>query len=135
MALQEEFEYLAFRCAYCGTLNPARKKKPVAPKLEIDSLHAFENPLDTSESERKSSTDSESDEPDETTKVTTLFNAEDAKSANSDKNNDVHDFVEDVKESDNTTTTENESSENISNNVKFEEESKSSHEKLDEKEN
>ncbi|PIK60688.1 hypothetical protein BSL78_02380 [Apostichopus japonicus] len=33
MALQEEFEYLAFRCPYCGTFNPSRKTRPNAPKL------------------------------------------------------------------------------------------------------
>ncbi|XP_029926114.1 endoplasmic reticulum junction formation protein lunapark-B isoform X2 [Myripristis murdjan] len=33
MALKEEFEYLAFRCAYCYFLNPARKIRPQAPRL------------------------------------------------------------------------------------------------------
>lgn len=33
MALREEFEYLAFRCAYCYFLNPARKIRPHAPRL------------------------------------------------------------------------------------------------------
>ncbi|EHB12771.1 Protein lunapark [Heterocephalus glaber] len=33
MALKEEFEYIAFRCAYCFFLNPARKTRPQAPKL------------------------------------------------------------------------------------------------------
>lgn len=33
MALKEEFEYLAFRCCYCMGFNPARKQKPVAPRL------------------------------------------------------------------------------------------------------
>ncbi|XP_026232719.1 endoplasmic reticulum junction formation protein lunapark-A isoform X1 [Anabas testudineus] len=33
MALKEEFEYIAFRCAYCYFLNPARKTRPQAPKL------------------------------------------------------------------------------------------------------
>ncbi|CAN9500216.1 unnamed protein product [Ophioblennius macclurei] len=33
MALKEEFEYLAFRCAYCYFMNPARKTRPLAPKL------------------------------------------------------------------------------------------------------
>ncbi|XP_033203680.1 uncharacterized protein LOC117164633 isoform X2 [Bombus vancouverensis nearcticus] len=34
MALKEEFEYFGFRCCYCNFLNPARKQKPSAPKLE-----------------------------------------------------------------------------------------------------
>ncbi|XP_069568989.1 endoplasmic reticulum junction formation protein lunapark-B [Brachyistius frenatus] len=33
MALKEEFEYLTFRCAYCYFLNPARKTRPLAPRL------------------------------------------------------------------------------------------------------
>ncbi|KAM6421465.1 endoplasmic reticulum junction formation protein lunapark isoform 2-T2 [Rhynochetos jubatus] len=33
MALKEEFEYVAFRCAYCFFLNPARKSRPRAPRL------------------------------------------------------------------------------------------------------
>ncbi|NXD20292.1 LNP protein, partial [Spelaeornis formosus] len=33
MALKEEFEYIAFRCAYCFFLNPARKTRPRAPQL------------------------------------------------------------------------------------------------------
>ncbi|KAA0716112.1 Endoplasmic reticulum junction formation protein lunapark-A [Triplophysa tibetana] len=33
MALKEEFEYIAFRCAYCYFLNPARRMRPQAPRL------------------------------------------------------------------------------------------------------
>lgn len=33
MALKEEFEYIAFRCAYCYFLNPAKKTRPQAPRL------------------------------------------------------------------------------------------------------
>ncbi|KAK2906066.1 hypothetical protein Q8A73_010009 [Channa argus] len=33
MGLKEEFEYIAFRCAYCYFLNPARKTRPQAPRL------------------------------------------------------------------------------------------------------
>ncbi|XP_053733738.1 endoplasmic reticulum junction formation protein lunapark-A [Synchiropus splendidus] len=33
MALKEEFEFIAFRCAYCYFLNPARKIRPQAPRL------------------------------------------------------------------------------------------------------
>lgn len=36
MAVREEFEYISFRCCYCYHLNPARKKRPTAPKLETD---------------------------------------------------------------------------------------------------
>lgn len=37
MALKEEFDYTAFRCCYCYHLNPARKQRPVAPKLDYDT--------------------------------------------------------------------------------------------------
>ncbi|XP_051987003.1 endoplasmic reticulum junction formation protein lunapark-B isoform X1 [Xyrauchen texanus] len=33
MALKEEFEYIAFRCAYCYFMNVARKTRPQAPRL------------------------------------------------------------------------------------------------------
>jgi len=33
MALREEFEFVAYRCCYCYYWNPARKQRPVAPKL------------------------------------------------------------------------------------------------------
>ncbi|KXJ23332.1 endoplasmic reticulum junction formation protein lunapark-B [Exaiptasia diaphana] len=38
MALKEEFEYVAFRCCYCFYFNPARKQRPIAPKLEDDPM-------------------------------------------------------------------------------------------------
>ncbi|KAL4228972.1 hypothetical protein ACF0H5_012012 [Mactra antiquata] len=34
MAMKEEFEYISFRCCYCYTINPARKKRPFAPRIE-----------------------------------------------------------------------------------------------------
>lgn len=37
MALKDEFEYLAFRCCYCGMFNPARKERPFAPRLALDA--------------------------------------------------------------------------------------------------
>uniref|UniRef100_A0A4W5MUC8 Endoplasmic reticulum junction formation protein lunapark n=1 Tax=Hucho hucho TaxID=62062 RepID=A0A4W5MUC8_9TELE len=40
MALKEEFEYIAFRCAYCCFLNPARKTRPQAPRLPEVSAEA-----------------------------------------------------------------------------------------------
>jgi len=35
MALKEEYEYVAFRCAYCGLANPAKKGRPVAPRIPV----------------------------------------------------------------------------------------------------
>jgi len=46
MALREEFEYIAFRCCYCYYWNPARKQRPVAPRL----VAAAEKPAASSES-------------------------------------------------------------------------------------
>lgn len=63
MAFREEFEYISFRCCYCFTLNPARKKRPSAPKLnfELQSPHIQGLPSDTSSSERNSPTDTDSE--------------------------------------------------------------------------
>lgn len=36
MALQEEYEYSPFRCAFCGAYNPAKKQRPQAPKLPFE---------------------------------------------------------------------------------------------------
>lgn len=33
MAMVEEFDYVSYKCAYCGKLNPARKQRPAAPLL------------------------------------------------------------------------------------------------------
>ncbi|GAB1598196.1 endoplasmic reticulum junction formation protein lunapark-A-like isoform X2 [Argonauta hians] len=35
MAIKEEFEFISFRCCYCYYLNPAKKQRPQAPKLDI----------------------------------------------------------------------------------------------------
>lgn len=39
MALKEEFEYLAFRCAYCGFPNPAHKVRP-RPSVQLNRERA-----------------------------------------------------------------------------------------------
>lgn len=36
MALQEEYEYAAFRCAFCGAFNPSKKQRPLAPRLPFE---------------------------------------------------------------------------------------------------
>lgn len=59
MALKEEFEYLTFRCCYCFAMNPARKQRPQAPKIEDKKEPAAESsssepdtpPTNTSEDE------------------------------------------------------------------------------------
>lgn len=79
MAFKEEFEYLSFRCCYCHTLNPAKKQRPAAPRLEFEleqTLREIKNASDTSDSERNSGSDSsdESDSPDG--KLKTLYSSE-----------------------------------------------------------
>ncbi|CAB3372887.1 Hypothetical predicted protein [Cloeon dipterum] len=64
MALQEEFEYLAFRCCYCFSWNPARKQRPPAPLLCLPSapseLEGESSPSSDSEQE-----EGPTDKPDE----------------------------------------------------------------------
>lgn len=33
MAMIEEYDYMSYKCAYCGVLNAARKSRPIAPPL------------------------------------------------------------------------------------------------------
>lgn len=74
MVLKEEYEYTAFRCAFCNALNPAKKQRPVAPLLpyEQNQLDRLSQKPDTSsesegeddgEAERSSAGSSQSGEP------------------------------------------------------------------------
>merc|ERR1712060_403912 len=49
MALKEEFEFIAFRCCYCYYWNPARKQRPVAPKLQQPPIHSVSSTDSSSE--------------------------------------------------------------------------------------
>lgn len=60
MALKEEFDYLSFRCCYCLTFNPSRKKRPIAPKLD-NTLSIEDKRSDMSDS--ASDSDSDTAEP------------------------------------------------------------------------
>ncbi|EDW89370.1 endoplasmic reticulum junction formation protein lunapark [Drosophila yakuba] len=57
MLPKEEYEYTTFRCAFCNVLNPARKKRPVAPRLSLEA------PSDTA-TKRNDSSESESSDDD-----------------------------------------------------------------------
>lgn len=35
MVSQEEYEYSAFKCAFCKVLNPAKKLRPIAPRIPL----------------------------------------------------------------------------------------------------
>lgn len=72
MAVREEFEYIAFRCCYCYAFNPARKKKPEAPKLDFEkaklpNLRRFSS----SDSDKNSPSDPDSDSDEENAKPRT----------------------------------------------------------------
>lgn len=72
MALQEEYEYAAFRCVYCNAMNPSRKSRPIAPKLPMaTATHTTLLPIEiirknsdssTSTSEKYSGSDSDDSE-------------------------------------------------------------------------
>merc|ERR1712113_833573 len=49
MALKEEFEYIAYRCCYCFYWNPARKQRPIAPKLQQQPIHSVSSSDSSSE--------------------------------------------------------------------------------------
>ncbi|KAI5727667.1 hypothetical protein M8J77_005447 [Diaphorina citri] len=51
MALAEEFEFLSYRCAFCGYFNPARKQRPVVPR--VLTLMAIKNSSDSDSSDEK----------------------------------------------------------------------------------
>lgn len=62
MALKEEFEYIAFRCAYCFFLNPARKTRPQAPR--IPEMRFENRPRSESQNSAESSHSDEADNQD-----------------------------------------------------------------------
>uniref|UniRef100_A0A6P4F7Z6 Endoplasmic reticulum junction formation protein lunapark n=1 Tax=Drosophila rhopaloa TaxID=1041015 RepID=A0A6P4F7Z6_DRORH len=57
MLPKEEYEYTTFRCGFCNVLNPARKKRPVAPRLSLEAPSE-------STTKRNASSDSESSDDD-----------------------------------------------------------------------
>ncbi|XP_051753168.1 endoplasmic reticulum junction formation protein lunapark-B isoform X2 [Ctenopharyngodon idella] len=79
MALKEEFEYVAFRCAYCYFMNPARKTRPQAPRLPEFS---FERRLRSESPETQSSaateTPEDSDAPEDDVERPTSADPQDA---------------------------------------------------------
>lgn len=40
MVSQEEYEYSKFKCAFCKALNPAKKIRPIAPRLTLPEKSA-----------------------------------------------------------------------------------------------
>ncbi|XP_065606350.1 endoplasmic reticulum junction formation protein lunapark isoform X2 [Cyrtonyx montezumae] len=108
MALKEEFEYVAFRCAYCFFLNPARKTRPRAPRLPDFSFEKKQLPELQSETERPESREKEpqgNQQTEESEEVAQIIetNKTDEKAPSAEQLNDS--LVEEV---------EKESSENVS---------------------
>lgn len=62
MALKDDFDYTTFRCAFCNALNPARKARPIAPRLPEQHFSSLKRDS-TSSSSTPSDVDSENDEP------------------------------------------------------------------------
>lgn len=87
MVSEEEYEYSAFKCAFCKALNPARKLRPIGPKLPVpinrpieagdqsfggkpSNLIRSEASSSTSVSDKESSSDSEPISVNETKELT-----------------------------------------------------------------
>ncbi|XP_023174977.1 endoplasmic reticulum junction formation protein lunapark-A [Drosophila hydei] len=58
----EEYEYTTFHCAFCGVLNPARKERPVAPRLSLNATQPETAALLNSASSDSDSSDDEDEE-------------------------------------------------------------------------
>lgn len=60
----EEYEYTTFHCAFCGVLNPARKERPVAPRLSLNAGHP-QTPKSALQGNDSTESDSSDDEDEE----------------------------------------------------------------------
>ncbi|XP_053838695.1 endoplasmic reticulum junction formation protein lunapark isoform X2 [Vidua macroura] len=119
MALKEEFEYIAFRCAYCFFLNPARKTRPQAPRLpdfsfekkQTTELQSETEPLEPRE--RKPQETQETKESEDDVAQLVEANGTDDRAPSSEHLNDK--LAEEVeKEAENISTTEEAISESAS---------------------
>ncbi|XP_074001316.1 endoplasmic reticulum junction formation protein lunapark isoform X1 [Numenius arquata] len=118
MALKEEFEYIAFRCAYCFFLNPARKTRPQAPRLPEFSFEKRQSPELRSQTEplepreRKPQETQLTEESEEDMAQIVETNETDDKAPSPEQLNDK--LAEEVEEAENISTTEDSISESIS---------------------
>lgn len=62
MALKEEFPFIAFRCCYCGSLNPARKLRPQPPRLSPVADSAVDSATQSEPYNTSSESDPESED-------------------------------------------------------------------------
>lgn len=65
MALREEFEYIDFRCCYCYAVNPAKKKRPSAPRIELHRPLNLPPSSGESQDEHSTADDDEEDREDD----------------------------------------------------------------------
>ncbi|XP_075009403.1 endoplasmic reticulum junction formation protein lunapark isoform X5 [Calonectris borealis] len=120
MALKEEFEYIAFRCAYCFFLNPARKTRPQAPRLpdfsfekkQSTELRSETVPLEPREGKPRETQQTEDSEEDSAQIVET--NETDDKAPSPAQLNDKLAEEVEKEEAENISTTEDSISESIS---------------------
>ncbi|NWV12000.1 LNP protein, partial [Ptilonorhynchus violaceus] len=118
MALKEEFEYIAFRCAYCFFLNPARKTRPQAPRLpdfsfekkQSTELRLETEPLEPREREPQETQQTKESEDGVAQNAET--NETDDKASSSEHLNDK--LAEEAEEAENISTTEETISESTS---------------------
>lgn len=60
MVSLEDYEYSAFRCAFCKVLNPAKKIRPKAPALSIENIGStIRSSSSTSSSDKDSGSETE----------------------------------------------------------------------------
>lgn len=47
MVSEEEYDYAAFRCAFCKTLNPAKKLRPIGPRISshMPNISHYQSPI------------------------------------------------------------------------------------------
>ncbi|NXH12714.1 LNP protein, partial [Bucco capensis] len=118
MALKEEFEYVAFRCAYCFFLNPARKTRPKAPRLpdfssekkQSTQLQSETKPLEPTKEKPQETRQTEESEEDVAQIVEA--NETDDRTPSPEQLNKLAEEIE--KEAENVSTTEDSISESIS---------------------
>ncbi|NWI78879.1 LNP protein, partial [Dryoscopus gambensis] len=120
MALKEEFEYIAFRCAYCFFLNPARKTRPQAPRLpdfsferkQSTELRSETEPLEPRERKPQETQQTKESEAD-VAQIVETNDTEDKASSSEHRNDKLAEEIE-KEEAENISTTEETVSESAS---------------------
>ncbi|XP_071418107.1 endoplasmic reticulum junction formation protein lunapark [Pithys albifrons albifrons] len=117
MALKEEFEYIAFRCAYCFFLNPARKTRPQAPRLpdfSFEKKRSTELQSEAEPPEPREKKPQETEQTEESEEDVAQITETDDKTPSSEQLNDKLAEEVEKEEAENISTTEDSISESIS---------------------